>query len=155
MEENKNDNIKFFTKYLSKYKASLFINNLIDFSKKYAKENNIEILENDIFNTKIDEFKYLFSKDDLLIDNIKNKKIQMKDLCFLPPEKLDPKKYDSILNKKKIEDFKRNNEPTTDAFICKKCHSKKSKVVERQTRSGDEPATVFITCVKCGFSFTM
>ena len=29
------------------------------------------------------------------------------------------------------------------------------RVIEKQTRSGDEPSTLFITCLECGNVFTM
>jgi len=36
------------------------------------------------------------------------------------------------------------------AFQCSKCKSKKSTYVELQTRSADEPATIFVQCLNCG-----
>ena len=35
-------------------------------------------------------------------------------------------------------------------FKCKKCKSYKTTYVEKQTRSADEPMTIFITCMLCG-----
>lgn len=35
-------------------------------------------------------------------------------------------------------------------FECPKCHSQKTTHTEKQTRSADEPMTVFIQCLACG-----
>ena len=36
------------------------------------------------------------------------------------------------------------------AFTCSKCRSKKTTFYEMQTRSADEPMTLFIQCLSCG-----
>ena len=155
MTLNLKEDIILFSQFMSQYKAKIFINNLNKFSTDYAKEHNILFLQEEVYNTKKDYFKGLFNKNTFLKDSIKTKKFNIDELITLPPEILEPEKYNSILNKKKIEEYRIHNEPTSDAFTCKKCNSKKSKISEKQTRSGDEPATVFVTCVTCGFSFTM
>ena len=43
----------------------------------------------------------------------------------------------------------------TDRFQCHRCKERKCSYFERQTRSADEPMTVFITCVLCNNSWTM
>jgi len=35
-------------------------------------------------------------------------------------------------------------------FQCGRCHSKKTSNIQKQTRSADEPMTIFITCLNCG-----
>jgi len=155
MSSNLKEDIIFFSQFMSNYKSKKFINNLNVFSLEYSNENNIPFLQEEIYNTKRDYFKELFNKNTFLKDSITSKKINLDEIIILPPEILEPEKYNSILNKKKIEEYRINNEPTSDAFTCKKCNSKKSKITEKQTRSGDEPATVFVTCVECGYGFTM
>ena len=39
---------------------------------------------------------------------------------------------------------------STDMFTCRKCKSKRCTYYELQTRSADEPATIFVTCLDCG-----
>ncbi len=43
-----------------------------------------------------------------------------------------------------------NNLAMTDEFKCKRCKSRKTTYYEMQTRSADEPMTIFITCLTCG-----
>ncbi len=149
------DNISFFSKYMTKNNVKKFISSLENYSKEYAELNETPFLFDSILDTKVDEFKELFSKNDFLKNQIKSKKFNIEDLCNMPPESLDPELYSNIINKKKLEEFRKNNQATSDAFTCRKCKCKKSVISEKQTRAGDEPATIFITCTECGYCFTM
>ena len=59
---------------------------------------------------------------------------------------------DLIERKIKRDESKYSNrlEASTDMFTCSKCKSKKCTYYELQTRSADEPATIFVTCLNCG-----
>lgn len=37
----------------------------------------------------------------------------------------------------------------TDQFKCGRCHQRKCKYYQLQTRSADEPMTTFVTCINC------
>jgi DNA-directed RNA polymerase subunit M/transcription elongation factor TFIIS len=41
-------------------------------------------------------------------------------------------------------------EEGTDMFKCKRCGKSKTRYYEMQTRSADEPMTIFIRCLNCG-----
>ncbi|KAF8505325.1 transcription factor S-II-domain-containing protein [Gautieria morchelliformis] len=41
-------------------------------------------------------------------------------------------------------------EAETDAFQCGRCRQRKTRYFQRQTRSADEPMTIFVTCTNCG-----
>lgn len=45
-------------------------------------------------------------------------------------------------------------EATTDQFRCRRCKGKNCTYYELQTRSADEPCTIFVTCVDCGSRWT-
>ena len=46
--------------------------------------------------------------------------------------------------------FETNIEASTDTFTCRKCKSKKCTYMQIQTRSADEPMTLYVTCIECG-----
>ena len=59
----------------------------------------------------------------------------------------------------KVEDEKEKTEKVlyekdsggaTDQFKCGKCKKRECTYYELQTRSADEPMTLFITCLNCG-----
>ena len=43
-----------------------------------------------------------------------------------------------------------NKSRATDQFKCRRCHKSECTYYELQTRSADEPMTIFITCLNCG-----
>jgi transcription elongation factor S-II len=38
-------------------------------------------------------------------------------------------------------------------YTCKKCKNNKTTIRYLQTRCGDEPPSIFVTCVECGFEW--
>ncbi len=52
-----------------------------------------------------------------------------------------------IREKKQLEG---NMDRATDQFTCTRCWKKQCTYYEMQTRSADEPMTIFITCLNCG-----
>jgi hypothetical protein len=47
-----------------------------------------------------------------------------------------------------------NKANATDQFFCTRCHKRQCTYYELQTRSADEPMTIFIQCVNCGKRWT-
>ena len=43
-----------------------------------------------------------------------------------------------------------NKSRASDQFKCRRCHKRECTYYELQTRSADEPMTIFITCLNCG-----
>tara|TARA_B110000977_G_scaffold201090_1_gene294088 strand:+ start:3566 stop:4045 length:480 start_codon:yes stop_codon:yes gene_type:complete len=142
---------KFFKKKISKkIEGSIF-----RFSVEYATDNETPFLLEQIYNTKSDEILQQFKKSESLIKKIKENEYNPDDLAFLKVEQLHPEKYEKILKKRQLEEAKKKNKATTNAFRCSKCGERKTTIVEKQTRAGDEPATVYITCSVCGNKWTM
>ena len=152
-EELKSNHLDIFSKYVSKSNSKKILTSLENFTMNYIEINETPWLVEDIFLTKSNELEELFKKNNFLKESIKNKKINPINLCNMLAEELDPEKYESIIHRKELEEFKKNNKSYSTAFTCKKCGANKSEISERQTRSGDEPTTVYITCAECGFSF--
>lgn len=97
-----------------------------------------------------------------IMNNIKNNDIllqlQSKELnpitlAFMTHQEMNPERWKQLIQQKIKRDatrFDTNIEASTDMFTCKKCKSKKCTYYELQTRSADEPATIFVTCLDCG-----
>lgn len=149
----KNDYYKTFSKILGKKNSPIFVDHLYEYCNDYAENNNCLFLLDEIISTKINLFLELFNKNDFLKSEIKKKHIDVSHICYLKQEDIDPEKYKSILEKKELEEYRRNNQATSDAFKCKKCGERKCQVTQKQTRSGDEPATTYVECMECGFLF--
>ncbi len=126
---------------------------IFTFSDEYAKENNTEFLLKQIYENKSNEILCTLNKNKHIIDKLKNNKINPEKIAFLKDTELNPKNYSEINKKKKKNTLKKN--VGTDAYQCKKCKKRKCTVSERQVRSGDEPATLFVKCLECDYTFTL
>ena len=150
----KNDFLKKLVKVVKKKIAEEIQRGIYKFSYNYAEENNTPFLFEEIYQTKSEDILCILSKSKKLVKSIESGNIKAEELAFLKPEELDPDKYSEIIKKRDIEEFKKKNEATTNAYKCPKCKKRKCTVTEKQTRSGDEPATVYVTCKECKHSFS-
>ena len=96
------------------------------------------------------------NKDKEFLDQIKTNQITPDVLALMTHQEMCPEQWRERIERKiKIDQshFQTNIEASTDMFTCKKCKSKRCTFYEMQTRSADEPATIFITCLDCGKSW--
>jgi transcription elongation factor S-II len=85
-----------------------------------------------------------------------SKEITPQTLAFMTHQELHPELWKELIDKKIKRDankFTTHIQASTDMFTCKKCRSKRCTYYELQTRSADEPATIFVTCLDCGKNF--
>ena len=127
------------------------------FSQKYADDNGTPFLLEDIYDSKVAEISNILNSKNLMfiIQAIKKGNIDPKKIAFMKPTELNPEKFKDIIKKKEVEEMRLSDKGSTTLFECKKCKKSKTSVVEKQVRSGDEPATLFITCLECGHVFMM
>jgi DNA-directed RNA polymerase subunit M/transcription elongation factor TFIIS len=96
---------------------------------------------------------YLNLKKPELLAMINNNEITPQVLAFMTHQEMDHEHWRVMIERKIKRDaskFTTNVQASTDMFTCRKCKSKRSTFYELQTRSADEPATIFITCLDCG-----
>lgn len=88
-----------------------------------------------------------------IIRQIYSCELSPQNFVFMTHQEMKPERWTELIQQKIKRDaskFNTNIEASTDMFTCKKCKSKKCTYYELQTRSADEPATIFITCLDCG-----
>jgi len=96
---------------------------------------------------------YLNLKNPELLSMVINNEISPQTLAFMTHQEMDNNHWQTMIDRKIKRDaskFTTNVQASTDMFTCRKCKSKRSSYYELQTRSADEPATIFITCLDCG-----
>jgi transcription elongation factor S-II len=101
---------------------------------------------------------YLNLKNQELLTQLKTGDIKPQNLAFMTHQEMNTEHWRKYIDKKIKRDsskFQNNLQATTDMFTCKKCKSKRCSHYELQTRSADEPATIFITCLDCGKNWKM
>jgi DNA-directed RNA polymerase subunit M/transcription elongation factor TFIIS len=87
------------------------------------------------------------------IANINSGETSVQTFAFMTHQEMNPERWASLIQQKAKRDaskFNNNIEASTDMYKCKKCRSKRCTYYEMQTRSADEPATIFVTCLDCG-----
>ena len=99
---------------------------------------------------------YINLKDEKLIKMVNNGDIKSHEIAFMTHQEMCPEKWEVLIKAKSIRDknkFEQNLEAATDTFKCRKCKSKKCTYYQMQTRSADEPMTIYVTCLDCGNRF--
>lgn len=88
-----------------------------------------------------------------VVAQLKNGDILPQTLAFMTHQEFCRDHWKDLIEQKLKRDaskYDKKIEASTDMFTCKKCKSKKCTYYELQTRSADEPATIFVTCLDCG-----
>ena len=103
----------------------------------------------------IDRLRSIFInlKNPLFQELIKTDELTPQTIAFMTHQEMNPERWRVLINNKMIRDASKyvtNIAASTDMYTCKKCKSKKCTYYELQTRSADEPATIFVTCLDCG-----
>jgi DNA-directed RNA polymerase subunit M/transcription elongation factor TFIIS len=96
---------------------------------------------------------YINLQNKHLIDMVNNGELKSHEIAFMTHQEMQPKKWEELIKAKSIRDknkFEQELEAMTDRFTCRKCFSKKCSYYALQTRSADEPMTLYITCLDCG-----
>ena len=96
---------------------------------------------------------YINLKNREFLEKILNGEFKEQQVGFLSHHEMNPERWRLLMEQKMKRD--QNSQGTslsasTDMFTCRKCQSKKCVYYELQTRSADEPSTIFVTCLNCG-----
>lgn len=83
--------------------------------------------------------------------------VEENDAIAKKPYEIRPEIWKTLVEQKKERDaaYGRKPEANTSMYQCRKCKSRECHYYELQTRSGDEPSTLFITCLACGNRWRM
>ena len=117
------------------------------FSEDYAESNGTPFLLEQIYNSKAEELIDIFKSKNLqfIITKLKNEEFDPKKIAYLSIEELSPP---TTIDKNE------NNDGGTKGLVdCPKCKKSNVKTKEIQTRSADEPADIYATCLECGHVF--
>lgn len=94
-----------------------------------------------------------YIKNDKLLDKIKTREILPHNLPYMTVEEIFPEKWNNIIEKQKLkfkEAYEIKQVSMSEVVRCGRCKNYKVTFYELQTRSADEPATTFYTCLYCG-----
>jgi DNA-directed RNA polymerase subunit M/transcription elongation factor TFIIS len=92
-------------------------------------------------------------KNRRLLTRVLEGEFELSSIPFMSSYEMLPEKWFELKDKliqreKKI--LEGNKSRATDQFKCRRCNKRECTYYELQTRSADEPMTIFITCLNCG-----
>ena len=141
---------------------------IYNYSLEKAEENNIiKLWDNKLFRqiyidkcrtiyTNLKGTSYVHNKR--LLSRLYEKEFKPRELAFMAPQHIFPEVWKDLLDLKYKRDkvlYETKPEAMTDQFKCGRCKKNKCSYFELQTRSADEPMTIFITCINCGKRWKM
>lgn len=88
-----------------------------------------------------------------LLNRLTDKEFLPHDIPYMKPQNVFPEKWAELLDAKMKRDmhiFDEKQVSMTSDFKCSKCKKRECVYQELQTRSADEPMTIFISCLNCG-----
>jgi len=88
-----------------------------------------------------------------LLHRVKEGEFTLYEIPFMSSYELFPEKWFALKDKllqREQKILEGNKSRATDQFKCRRCQKKECTYYELQTRSADEPMTIFITCLNCG-----
>jgi DNA-directed RNA polymerase subunit M/transcription elongation factor TFIIS len=128
------------------------------FCKTYSDKKDVEkSYRNKVYNTKLSSICYDLDQINCpsLIIRIMNGSLNVKDIPDMNYTEINPERWSVIIKRIEYTEDKRNNMATSTDHKCRKCGCEESYGYVIQTRSCDEPATVFVICKRCSHRFRM
>lgn len=92
-------------------------------------------------------------KNERLLKRLKGGEFLPHELAFMNPQYTFPENWKALIDEKYKRDkvlYEKDEGGATDQFKCTRCKQRKCTYYELQTRSADEPMTIFVTCLNCG-----
>jgi DNA-directed RNA polymerase subunit M/transcription elongation factor TFIIS len=88
-----------------------------------------------------------------LLQRLKEGEFPAHRVPFMTARELFPENWQTLADeqlKRETTMLEGGNEEGSDMFKCRRCGKSRTRYWEMQTRSADEPMTVFIRCLNCG-----
>jgi len=94
-----------------------------------------------------------YVQNNKLMADLKSGKFTIESLCDADTYTISNDMWRDYIHRRQQREKRQlegNKAMATDQFYCKQCHKRECTYYEMQTRSADEPMTVFIRCLNCG-----
>jgi transcription elongation factor S-II len=88
-----------------------------------------------------------------LLRRVQEGEFTLASLATMTAYEMFPEKWFALKDKllqREQKILEGNKSRATDQFKCRRCQKRECTYYELQTRSADEPMTIFITCLNCG-----
>ena len=100
-----------------------------------------------VYLCKVRMLRFNLNKYTDLKERVSRREVTLKQLVWMTHAELRGETSDTPADAPTLE--QQVDSMPDGAFQCRRCKSRKTTYYEMQTRSADEPMTVFVTCLKC------
>lgn len=87
-------------------------------------------------------------------DRVRKGEVSIKTYANMSAEQMFPQLYAPIYERLASKELRRmaisHSDAPDGAYTCNRCKSKKTQYTCLQTRSADEPMSIFVSCLQCG-----
>lgn len=135
---------------------------ILDYTKDQCKIRNIEEIRwSDIRVRRlyIRKSSMIFSNIDKILNKMSSENIDGSLVAGLSHYDIDPTQWQPIIDRRERREIcsmiTDSDEKYEGLLKCEKCGSMNTRYVTVQTRSADEPETVFASCKNCGVNWTI
>jgi len=94
-----------------------------------------------------------YIKNKRLMTRLMDKEFLPHEVVYMAPQENFPENWKELIDEREKTDkllYEKDRGGATDQFRCSKCKKRECTYYELQTRSADEPMTIFICCLNCG-----
>ena len=99
------------------------------------------------------DIRFNLLNNEILQQKVLNGEINISELPWFEPHKLDEKHWKSHIDKRNKNIETKEKMATVNIFKCSKCKEMKCTTYQLQTASIDEPMTTYVNCKVCGHSW--
>jgi transcription elongation factor S-II len=86
-------------------------------------------------------------------DKVRSRQVSVKTFVNMTPMEMFPELYEAIYEQLASRELRKmaisHHDAPDGAYTCRACKSKKTQYYMMQCRSADEPADIFVSCLKC------
>ncbi|AYV85820.1 MAG: transcription factor S-II-related protein [Satyrvirus sp.] len=153
-DKDRKGTVKLLSQYFNKKHCQKIEKGYYDFTKQYCQSNsNNLVMAHGIYKDSVKNLLFNCEQKHNTIEKIRKmvskEKYNPYNLAFLGPDELDKDNWMRIILRKNTTEEKLNNLPTVEWNACRVCKNKEYFYYQLQTRSADEPMTIYYTCKKC------
>jgi DNA-directed RNA polymerase subunit M/transcription elongation factor TFIIS len=130
--------------------------NIMTYTKKVCTDKNVKLFAWSNIQLRriyLRKVRMILNNINSIIEMLKDERITLEDITLMTHYALKPELWDPILErikKRAILTMITDCDEKFDGLLkCDACKSWKTRYIELQTRSADEPLTVFATCLDC------
>ena len=131
-------------------------NSIFEYSVTYITNKNLnETYFKPIYKNKYRTLIAELKKNKEFYNKIKNKIIDPKFIAYLTPYQIEPENWKIFFDKQAIRDKNAKEKAYTTVYQCHRCRKNQCTAIMYADRALDENMSICVTCLNCGYTWTV